>query len=359
MKIQIRAFFAFSLVVLFCFNAFAQQTADAFYKLGIEQIKTHKYDPAIVSFTEAIKLNPAHLEAYLERSKARENNQRDLEGAFADIEKVIELNPSYGEAYYRRALIRSAQMIKRKEPSNEIVEATFRKMLADFDLAIGYGYKTKYAFTSRAALKCRDLDDCKGALADYDAAITLDPNDFYLYLNRSNTKRHLKDYVGAVMDLREIISRYYTNQSPDLDEKQKKILDENRGAVSMALLNLSSDLLMEESHEQALGAINQSLVLYPDNASAYDARGRYKTIFGDLDEAIADYDRAIELRQNNGIAFLGRAVALALQGKTAESQKNFDKGFEILPHLKNQYSKRVELTRRQREQKKIKVELPE
>lgn len=359
MKIPNRAFFAFSLAVLFCFNAFAQQTADAFYKQGVEQLKTHKYDAAIVSFTEAIKLNPAYLEAYLERSKARENNQRDLEGAFADVEKAIELNPSHGEAHFRRAGIRYAQIIKRKEASNEIVEATFRKMLADFDLAIGYGYKTKDAYARRASIKCHDLDDCKTAIADFDAAIALDPNDFHLYINRSSAKRRSKDFAGAVADLREVVSGYYGNQSSITDEAQKKMLDQQRGAVSMALLNLSSDLLMEESHEQALGAINQSLELYPENASAYDARGRYKTIFGDLDEAIADYDRAIELRQNNGIAFLGRGIALALQGKTAEAQKSFDKGFEILPHLKNQYSKRVELTRRQREQKKIKVELPE
>ena len=359
MKIPNRAFFAFSLVVLFCFNAFAQQTADAFYKQGVEQLKTHKHDAAIVSFTEAIKLNPAYLEAYLERSKARENNQRDLEGAFADVEKVIELNPSHGEAYFLRAGIRNAQIVKRKEPSNEIVEAAFRKMLADFDLAIGYGYKTKDAYARRAGLKCHDLDDCKTAIADYDAAIALAPNDFYLYINRSNAKRTAKDFVGAVTDLREIVSRYYGNQSANTDEKQKKMLDEQRGAVSMALLNLTWDLMMEGSHEQALGAMNQAIELYPNNASAYDSRGRYKTIFGDLDEAIADFDKAIEFRPNNGMAFLGRAIALALQGKTVEAQKSFDKGFEILPHLKNQYSNRVELVRRQREQKKIKVELPE
>jgi tetratricopeptide (TPR) repeat protein len=359
MKIQSHAFFAFSLVVLFCFNAFAQQTADAFYKQGVEQIKTHKYDAAIVSFTEAIKLNPTLLEAYLERSKARENNQRDLEGAFADVEKVIELNPSHGEAYFLRAGIRNAQIVKRKEPSNEIVMATFRKMLADFDLAINYGYKTKDAYKQRAGLKCSFLDDCKTAIADYDAAIALAPNDFYLYINRSNAKRSTKDFVGAVTDLREIVSRYYGNQSANTDEKQKKMLDEQRGAVSMALLNLTWDLMMEGSHEQALGAMNQAIELNPENASAYDARGRHKTIFGDLDEAIADFDKAIEFRQNNGMAYLGRAIALALQGKTEEAQKSFDKGFEILPHLKNQYSRRVELVRRQREQKKIKVELPE
>jgi tetratricopeptide (TPR) repeat protein len=349
----------FWLVTLLFSNVFAQQTAENFYQKGVEQIKAHKYDAAIVSFTEAIKLNPAYLEAYLERSKARENNQRDLEGAFADIEKAIELNPSHGEAHFLRAGIRYAQIVKRKEASNEIVEATFRKMLADFDLAINYGYKTKDAYARRAGLKCHDLEDCKTAVADYDAAIALAPNDFNLYINRSNAKRSTKDFVGAVTDLREVVSRYYGNQSANTDEKQKKMLDEQRGAVSMALLNLTWDLMMEGSHEQALGAINQAIELYPNNASAYDSRGRYKTIFGDLDEAVADFDKAIEFRPNNGMAFLGRAIALALQGKTVEAQKNFDKGFEILPHLKNQYSQRVELVRRQREQKKIKVELPQ
>lgn len=359
MKFPKRAFLIVLLVTLLVSNAFAQQTADGFYQKGIEQIKAHKYEDAIVSFTGAIKLNPAHLNAYLERGKARENNQRDLEGAFADVERVIELNPSHGEAYFLRAGIRYAQIVKRKEPSNEIVEATFRKMLADFDLAINYGYKTKDAYARRAGLKCHDLEDCKTAIADYDAAIALAPNDFYLYINRSNAKRSAKDFFGAVADLREVVSRYYGNQSGTTDEKQKKMLDEQRGAVSMALLNLTWDLMMEGSHEQALGAMNQAIELYPNNASAYDSRGRYKTIFGDLDEAVADFDKAIELRPNNGITFLGRAIALALQGKAVEAQKSFDKGFEILPHLKNQYSNRVELVRRQREQKKIKVELPE
>ena len=83
--------------LLFNLTVFSQQSAQEYYQQGLENLKKVKYDLAIASFTEAIRINPDYTDAYLQRAKARQNmQQRDLAGAMEDIGKVIELNPSFG-----------------------------------------------------------------------------------------------------------------------------------------------------------------------------------------------------------------------------------------------------------------------
>lgn len=351
--------FASFALLLFFLPIYSQQTAESFYRQGMEQIKTFKYQAAIPLFTEAIKRKPDYLEAYFERGKARENNSFDLSGSLSDIEKVIELNPSDGEAYYERALIRSAQSVKRPANAPPLTEEDYsllsKNMLADYDSAIGYGYKTKDIYFRRAQLKCHELDRCQDAIADYDQASALDPGDFFIYVDRSRAKELSGDFAAAVADLRQVINLYNLKK----DEKKDDTLKEKFGdkgelvAVSMALINLSGKLIRTGENEAALEAINQAITLNP--RMGYESRGQYRLNFGDLNEAIADCDRVIELDPNAGTAYIRRGIALTLQGKTAEGQKDMDRGAELSPHLRERIPEMLEGAREGRQQRKLPI----
>ena len=119
---------------------------------------------------------------------------------------------------------------------------------------------------------CKDWDS---AIADYDRAIEIDPDNARIYTIRGNVKFSLKDYTGAVADYDRAI---------ELDASSAWAYD-SRGRSR----NNSKD------YAGAVADYDRAIELDPGNARAYASRGRSKNNLKDYAGAVADYDRAIEL----------------------------------------------------------------
>ncbi len=68
-----------------------------------------------------------------------------------------------------------------------------------------------------------------------------------------------------------------------------------------------------------------------DKASAYYNSGKAKAKQGKMDEAIADYDKAIELDPKDASVYYNRGVANSKQGKYEEAIADYDKAIELDP----------------------------
>jgi hypothetical protein len=122
--------------------------------------------------------------------------------------------------------------------------------------------------------------DLKGALADFDKAIKLDPKDSTAYYNRAYAKRLKKDFKGALADY------------------------------------------------------NRTIELDPNNAEAFYNRANVKAMnLNDVPGAIPDYDRAIELNPQHSHAYYNRAIAKKLTGDKAGSDADHKRAGEIDPEL--------------------------
>jgi len=78
------------------------------------------------------------------------------------------------------------------------------------------------------------LHDYKGAIADFNKAIELEPKNSKVYCNRGNTKGDLKDFRGAILDYDTAIEldpnngKAYYNRAiayRELDEKETACID--------------------------------------------------------------------------------------------------------------------------------------
>jgi tetratricopeptide (TPR) repeat protein len=76
----------------------------AYLNRGDARIKNNEYDEGIADYSEAIRIDPHFDWAYLHRGTARTNRQ-EYDKAIADFDEAIRVNPGSHAAYNARALV--------------------------------------------------------------------------------------------------------------------------------------------------------------------------------------------------------------------------------------------------------------
>jgi Tfp pilus assembly protein PilF len=145
---------------------------------------------------------------------------------------------------------------------------------------------------SKSALQKYKKEDYQGALADFNRAMQLDPNNYadaYGYYSRGNLKHDkLNDTQGALADF---------NQAIQLNPKYADAYN-SRGNLKYVKLN---------DTQGALADYNQAIQLNPKYADAYYNRCILKhDKLNDTQGAIDDYSQAIQLNPKNADAYTSR-----------------------------------------------------
>ena len=84
----------------------------------------------------------------------------------------------------------------------------------------------------------------------------------------------------------------------------------------------------------------QMLEIYPNNPAIWSNRGIVRVSQNRLQEAIADYDRAVELAPNVTDPYLNRGAALEGLGKWEEAISDYDRALELDPKDVQAYNNR-------------------
>jgi S1-C subfamily serine protease/lipoprotein NlpI len=162
----------------------------------------------------------------------------------------------------------------------------YRGALADYDRAIALNPKSAPAYNYRGVLK-EKIQDIQGGLADYNQAIALDANYGEAYNNRGKLKlNRLQDSQGALADYDlaiELSPKYATAYA-------------NRGYLKVNMRQV----------ESGLADFNRAIKLDPNEASYYSYRGFLKIITSDRQGALADFSRAIELNPSDANTYFKR-----------------------------------------------------
>ena len=102
----------------------------------------------------------------------------------------------------------------------------------------------------------------------------------------------------------------------------------------------SAYLLGPTNREEAIADYNKAIELKPDLAEAYSNRGVAKSKLGHVEEAIADFDKAIELEPGYTAAYNNRGNAKSKLGHVEEAIADFDKAIELKSDLTEAYNNR-------------------
>lgn len=313
--------------------ALKPDSLDAHYGKGLALLG-NDYPAALRSFDRAIQLVPAGNQSnyyYLwkYRSVALKALGKDAEALVA-ISRAIDLEPQdiilfneqadllkrlkrYPEAIalYDKIIAKEPKAWLYSNRGNAKSELGDNKgALADYDSAIRINPQFAKSYSNRGVLKA-ELGDNKGAITDFDTAIHLDPQFASPYSNRGQAKAELGDRKGAIADFDTAIrldSRYAEPYS-------------NRGIVKAE----SGD------NKGAIADFDAAIRINPRSEKAYYNRGIAKYKSKDYKGAITDYDSAIKIDSKLALAYLNRGVVKQISEDYKGALADYDTAISITP----------------------------
>ena len=228
----------------------------------IFRLKSKKSSGVDGDSTTAVALSntPTNELEYLRRANTYLDAQ-DPDGAIADCNVAIQLNPESAVAYRLRGWAKALK-----------------------------AYLSVYRGDSQQAMTYEELFE--QALADYEVAIRLNPNDWQIYRNRGVAYRRM----GAVETMKIMASG----------------LDRAVGD-------------WRQCYDLSIADYGMAIQIKPDDAGnyysrglAYRDKGEYSNDVDDLDKAITDFDEAIRLNPANSAEYLhSQNVAIAMRSELA------------------------------------------
>lgn len=93
--------------------------------------------------------------------------------------------------------------------------------------------------------------------------------------------------------------------------------------------------------DQAISDFNKALEINPGFAEAYISRGFAYRGKGQYDQAISDYNKALEINPRHAWVYYNRGLAYAYKGQDDQAISDYNKALEISPRLAVAYNNRA------------------
>jgi tetratricopeptide (TPR) repeat protein len=144
-------------------------------------------DHALADYNQAIMLDPKFALAYENRAELYDDMGNRL-GALADYTQAIALDPNNSYAYNGRCWVRA------------VLSRQLQEALADCNNSLRLRSSSAATLDSRGFVYLR-LARYDESIADFDAAVTIDPKLASSFYGRGLAKRAKGDAVGATTDI--------------------------------------------------------------------------------------------------------------------------------------------------------------
>lgn len=198
-------------------------------------------------------------------------------------------------------------------------EHRYDQAIADYSAALKLEPKRTSAIINRGWVYFWKKD-YETAKADFEAAIKIDPEDREAYAGRGTCKRELGDYKAAIVDLTEAIRR--------------------DGAVANDYERRAKCYVALEEHEKALKDRNQAVQLAPDDVDYLLSRGQSFRALKRYSEAQKDMEKAISLNPQNSVGYYELGHVYMDQKQYPQARMFFDMAVQRIADAPEYFSMR-------------------
>ena len=165
------------------------------------------------------------------------------------------------------------------------------------------------------------------AIADFDAALRLDPTHSRARFNRGLMQRALGRDKAAIADFTEAI-RLRPDWALAFDQRGRILLDLGRQKGDLQHEQLTQ-AIADFDEALRLAAANTGLFSDGEIGGIFTDRGLARAIKGDHAGAVADFDRMLRKDPQNLPVLLGRGLSLADLGETERARADLRKVVEL------------------------------
>jgi tetratricopeptide (TPR) repeat protein len=178
----------------------------AYSRRGDANVLKGDHNQAIQDYTRAIQVQPDYTEAYFKRGDTFRSDGKNNE-AITDYDSALTLRPGYARALYNRGLAYYqkgdyGQAIKDYEAAIRIEGRLQSELNTSYSDAF---YKRGVDFYSKGENAVDRDRDYSLAVADFTAAIRLNPNSFNSYFKRGSVYFAQQEYDEAINDYTKAI----------------------------------------------------------------------------------------------------------------------------------------------------------
>ncbi|HKR02107.1 MAG TPA: tetratricopeptide repeat protein [Pyrinomonadaceae bacterium] len=323
------------------------------YQTGLEHMKRSEQDEAIISFDNAIRLNPEHAEAYARRGLAHES-KNELEQAIADFDQSIKI------ADFENSINPGLQCVFAWRGRVYLKKSNYSRAFDDFNQAIGNECDSEWVYRLRGD-SYRGMNKNEAAINDYTKAIQLsEGKDTVAYFNRAGVYLRQGKYDQTIEDYKTVLSSELDNPAAylfrGLAYQRKGSLQEAindyteaikwKGNLKRAIRVYSVDVrggeiyampyyyrgyayALKENYDLALADYDQALKIKNDYPEVYNYRGEALMAKKDYNGAIENYTQAINLRGNYAVAYKNRGLVHKQKGERQQAIDDLNKAIEL------------------------------
>jgi tetratricopeptide (TPR) repeat protein len=167
------------------------------------------------------------------------------------------------------------------------------------------------------------------AIADYDAALKIQPNFAFALTNRAYNYLTRNRYDDAMADLNKAIDLFAPAQA------------------SYARYLRGFDYKKQKKYDLALEDLNQSITQAPNFQDAYLERGQVEQAQQQWDAALRDFDEYSRRAPHNARGLIGKSEVLEATGRTPDALSALDAAIAIEPGNQNAITARDRLRAKQ------------
>jgi tetratricopeptide (TPR) repeat protein len=234
---------------------------------------------------------------------------------------------------------------------NILVYQENRKFLEDIDRVFPFGWfqmnsSPKYEF------QFKDSDLPKEVLKKMQKELKLQVEKSEIVLKEFYSQSNsLSNGVAKWVALMSKFWRCREGQELDVlkqAEHQANLLENkmNPDALSTVFFEVANSYISLKKYEEAIAAYDKALQIKPDFHEAWNNRGNALDDLGRCEEAIASHHKALQIKPDFHEAWNNRGNALGNLGRDEEAIVSYDKALQIKPDYHNSFRGRgISLTR--------------